>query len=203
MAVAAVSWRRRAAAASQWLHVYLSMASFAILAFFAITGLTLNHAEAFTARRSITTQGRGTLAAEWVRVTASGSVARFEITEHLRRQHGFRGAVGEFRTDDSQCAVSFRGPGYSADVFVNRGDGSYEYSETRMGAVAVLNDLHKGRDSGSAWSFVIDLSAVLMTLVSVTGLGLLLFLKRRRARGLAAALLGAVASWVVYLAWVP
>ena len=38
-----------------------------------------------------------------------------------------------------------------------------------MGFFAVLNDLHKGRDTGSAWARVIDLSAVLMTLVSLTG----------------------------------
>jgi hypothetical protein len=28
---------------SRWLHIYLSMASFGILFFFAVTGLTLNH----------------------------------------------------------------------------------------------------------------------------------------------------------------
>ena len=46
----------------------------------------------------------------------------------------------------------------------------YELSETRFGLVAVINDLHKGCDSGSGWSVVIDLSAVLMVLVSLTGL---------------------------------
>ena len=51
-----------------------------------------------------------------------------------------------------------------------------------MGFVALLNDLHKGRDSGRAWSFVIDLSAVLMALVSLSGLVLVYPPHRSRAR---------------------
>jgi hypothetical protein len=38
-----------------------------------------------------------------------------------------------------------------------------------MGFFAVLNDLHKGRDTGKAWGWMNDLSAVLMTLVSRPG----------------------------------
>ena len=41
--------KRRMASLSRWLHIYLSMASFAILLFFAVTGLTLNHGESFGA----------------------------------------------------------------------------------------------------------------------------------------------------------
>jgi uncharacterized protein len=41
-------WKRQIMILSRWLHIYLSMASFGILFFFAITGLTLNHVEWFT-----------------------------------------------------------------------------------------------------------------------------------------------------------
>ena len=60
--------------------------------------------------------------------------------------------------------------------------GHYRLTESSHGLVAVLNDLHKGRDTGTAWSVVIDVSAVLMTFISLTGLVLLLYLKRRRFR---------------------
>ncbi len=36
---------------SRWLHIYLSMVSFGIVFFFAITGLTLNHAEWFAGQQ--------------------------------------------------------------------------------------------------------------------------------------------------------
>lgn len=69
----------------------------------------------------------------------------------------------------NQCEVSFKGPGYSADAFIDRATGKYELTENRMGLVAILNDLHKGRDSGKPWAVVIDISAILLTLVSLTG----------------------------------
>jgi len=47
-------------------------------------------------------------------------------------------------------------PGYTADVFLDRATGTYDSTETRMGFVALMNDLHKGRDSGRVWSWVID-----------------------------------------------
>ncbi len=196
-------WRRHAASLARWLHIYLSMVSFAILAFFAVTGLTLNHADAFASKRQNTSQLKGTLPVEWLKGKEPNPVAKLEIVEQLRSRHGVRGLLGEFRVEDTQCAVSFRGPGYSADAFINREDGTYELSETRPGLVAVINDLHKGRDTGTAWSWVIDASAVLMTLVSLSGMVLIVFIKRRRVTGLVAAVVGAATCWAIYALWVP
>lgn len=183
---------------SRWLHVYLSMASFAILFFFAVTGLTLNHTEWFAGAQT-TRQVRGSVKAEWL----AGPVSKLEVVEHLRTAHAVRGALSDFRADDAQCAVSFKGPGYTADAFIDRASGRYELTETRMGFAAVMNDLHKGRDTGRVWSWIIDLSAVLMAVVSLSGLVLLFFLPKRLPMGLALGLIGAGASVAAYLAWVP
>ena len=67
--------------------------------------------------------------------------------------------------------------------------------------VAVLNDLHKGRDTGKKWSAVIDFSAVLMTLVSLTGLTLIFFLNKRRFSGLVLVAVGALLCCLVYFFW--
>jgi uncharacterized protein len=40
-------WKKRAGKWARWSHIYLSMVSFAILFFFAATGLTLNHQDWF------------------------------------------------------------------------------------------------------------------------------------------------------------
>jgi hypothetical protein len=183
---------------SRWLHIYLSMASFAILFFFAVTGFTLNHADWFT-KQQRTVQMRGSMDPKFL----GKDVAKLDVVEYLRNTHRIRGAVKDFRVEDADCSVSFKGPGYGADVFIDRTTGRYELTETRMGLVAVLNDLHKGRDSGSAWAVVIDISAVLMTVVSLTGLLLILFLQKKRLSGLLVALAGAILSYLAYLAWVP
>jgi hypothetical protein len=69
--------------------------------------------------------------------------------------------------------------------------------------VALINDLHKGRDTGAAWSVVIDVSAVLMTVSSLTGLALLCTLRRRRVPGLLVAFAGTVAVLAVVVWLVP
>lgn len=175
------------------------MVSFAILFFFAVTGITLNHTEWFAGQQR-TAQIKGELDSNW---TKAKDVAKLEIVEHLRRVHNVKSALSDFRIDDSQCAVSFKGPGYTADIFVDRATGKYELTETRMGMVAVLNDLHKGRDTGKAWSWMIDISAAIMTLVSISGFILIFFLQKRLMSGMLAAAAGAVLCYLVYVIWVP
>jgi uncharacterized protein len=192
-------WKRQTAIAARWLHIYLSMVSFAILFFFAVTGITLNHAEWFSGEAR-TKQMHGQVNRQWVKAK---DVAKLEVSEYLRKTHSIKSALSDFRVDDSQVSVSYKGPGYTADAFVDRDTGKYELTETRQGIVAVLNDLHKGRDTGSAWAWIIDVSAFLMTLVSLTGLVLIFFLQKRRMSGLIAVGIGAVLCWLVYLIWVP
>ena len=195
-------WKRKCASLFRWLHIYLSMVSFGILFFFAVTGLTLNHADWFFGE-PVAVKAKGKLEPKWVAGTEAGTVAKLEVVEHFRRVHGVRGLVGEFRIDDAQCAVGFKGPGYLADATIERATGAYELSETRMGFVAIINDLHKGRDSGRGWSLVVDLSAVLMIVVSLTGMVLIYFVKRRFVSGVMVAALGVVVSYLAYVWLVP
>lgn len=194
--------RKNIASSSRWLHIYLSMVSFFILLFFAITGLTLNHTEWFADQQTTKTIN-GALNTSWVKGKDSAAIAKLEIVEFIRKQHGIGGAVSEFTTDEFQCAISFSGPGYSADVFVNKEDGKYEISETKTGLFGIINDLHKGRDSGQAWKLLIDISAILMTIVSLSGLVMLFFLKKKRVAGVLLILVGTLISLLVYMVWVP
>ena len=96
----------------------------------------------------------------------------------------------------------FKGPGYEADATIDRETGKYDLTVSRFSLVAVMNDLHKGRDTGRKWSAVIDFSAVLMTLVSLTGLTLIFFLNKRRFSGLLLVAFGALLCYLVYSLWV-
>jgi hypothetical protein len=174
------------------------MTSFAILLFFAATGFTLNHQDWFTKQQK-TVQSQGALDSRWVK----GNVDRLQVVEFLRRKEGLHGALDDFRIEDSQCSVSFKGPGYEADVVIDRAAGRYDITETHSGLVAILNDLHKGRDTGRIWSKMIDVSAVLMTAVSLTGLILIFYLHKRRLPGLLLLAAGCLLAYLVYAIWVP
>ncbi len=69
--------------------------------------------------------------------------------------------------------------------------------------MALMNDLHKGRDTGQVWSWVIDLAAILMLIVSVTGFYLLLKLRNRKTSGIVTCAAGTLLLIIVYLLWVP
>jgi hypothetical protein len=194
----------RLAALARWLHIYLSMFGLAAVLFFSVTGLTLNHPDWFAAGVENTTQAEGQMDRQWLNPgDLSGPVEKLEIVEFLRTTHNVRGAVADFRADGPECSVTFKGPGYAADAFIDRQTGRYQLSQTAHGLVAVINDLHKGRDTGPAWSVLIDVSAVLMTVISLTGLLLLLYLKLRRGPGLIVVLLGTLAVALVYWLGVP
>jgi uncharacterized protein len=198
---ARLAWRRRVSALARWLHIYLSMLSFALIFFFAVTGLTLNHADKF-GDQVHTHQEKGQLDVRWVKTTDTLKIAKLEIVEYLRSKHGIKAALSDFRIDDAQIGVSFKGPGFAADAFIDRATGSYDLTRTSAGFVGLINDLHKGRDTGKIWSVVIDIAAILMTLVSLTGMILLLYIKRRRLSGLVLAALGLLVAYIVYKIWV-
>ena len=59
-----------------------------------------------------------------------------------------------------------------------------------QGPLGVLNDLHRGRDAGSLWAKLIDLSGIILIVVSVTGIALLFYLKKMRLSGLLTMIVG-------------
>ncbi len=116
----------------------------------------------------------------------------------LREKNNIKAAFTDFRIDEGQLSVSFKGPGYAADVCIDRSTGAYDITKTMAGFVGIINDLHKGRDTGSVWSVVIDISAILMTVVSLTGFLLLLYIKRKRLSGLLVATAGLLLAYLIY-----
>jgi hypothetical protein len=192
----------------RWLHIYFSMFGLAAVLFFSVTGITLNHPGWVFGQVERRRDAEGQVDTRWIARTGGGAqnapeVAKLEVVEHLRKSHSIRGALADFRVDDSECTVSFKGPGYSADAFIDRESGHYTMTELDHGLIALVNDLHKGRDTGAVWSLVIDLSAGLMIIISLTGLVLLFYLKLKRVSGVVVAVAGTVVLAALYWFWVP
>lgn len=193
--------KRRLAKYSRWLHIYASMTSFVIVFFFAVTGWTLNHAERFSGHEQLRKMN-GTLDSRWTN-TGGADVARLDIVEALRKAHHVTGAVSDFRAEEDDVAITFKGPGYSADALVDRKTGKYELTESRLGLVAIANDLHKGRDTGAIWKTVIDVSAFLLVFISLTGLILIYYVHKHRLAGVILLVAGGVVAGLLYAVWVP
>jgi len=186
---------------TRWLHIYGSMFSLATVLFFAVTGLTLNHQDWF-AGQEVTTTRQGSMNAAWL-AAPGGDVDKLQVVEFLRASAGIHGALADFRVEDGTADVAFKGPGYSADVMIDRATGRFELTEVRMGLAAIVNDLHKGRDTGSPWKIAIDISAVLLVGISLSGLVLLYFAYKYRTAGVLLVAAGSSVVYLIYAAFVP
>jgi uncharacterized protein len=178
----------------RWLHVYTSMFSLLIVLFFSLTGLTLNHPDWAFGNVATHQQATGTLPVGW---QVNQKVDWLKVVEYLRSESKVRGSVGDMRSSGPESTVTFAAPGYSANAVIETATGKYTLETTAQGLVAVMNDFHRGRDAGSAWSWVIDLSAGFLTLVALTGLGLLLYLKKIRGSALLALLGGGTVIGII------
>jgi uncharacterized protein len=178
------TWARR-------LHVYISMGTLLLVLFFALTGITLNHPEIAFGSQVVRTDVAGEMPEGWRTAAGTDWLA---VAETLRHDHGVRGRVTDRYEDALGGQLSFRAPGYASDLFFDARRGTFELVTESEGWVAVLNDLHRGRNAGAVWSWVVDLSAAFLVLVAMTGLVLLMYLRKIRPAGLIAALLGSVAA---------
>lgn len=179
------------------LHIYISLVGFFMFAFFAITGILLNH-DSFGWDRMSTATSRSAIAKDIALAGKQNTVvgalqAALQTTLPATR----------FSAHPEEIEVAFTGPGHRIQALVNRTSGSVEVTAETRGWAGVLADLHKGAETGAVWKFLLDLISVLLVLSSITGLIILLSLPNRRWLGLLTAALGTVVALVGYVVWVP
>ena len=179
------------------LHIYVSMAGFTLVLLFALTGLTLNHQDFGWSEPKLTTS---TLS---LPPAALSDANPDELGERLRETLNLHSQVSDYREDDSQIQVTFAVPGRRTLVTIDRAGGKAEIEQEARGLLGRLDDLHKGFDSGPVWFWIIDISAILLTVSSLTGMVTLLSLRARRRSGFIVASLGITMVIVIYFVAVP
>ncbi|WP_459614688.1 PepSY-associated TM helix domain-containing protein [Bordetella sp. 2513F-2] len=160
----------------QWHWISAALCLVGMLGF-AITGLTLNNASHIDADPSVHT--RQARLPEALRAAAAqaaaGKPAQIpgDLARWLADELGIdaQGRSPEWSPDE--LYVSLPRPGGDAWVALDLQSGDVEYEITDRGWVAYLNDLHKGRHTGTAWSWFLDIFAVACLVFSLTGLVLL------------------------------
>ncbi|MBV8248905.1 MAG: PepSY-associated TM helix domain-containing protein, partial [Comamonas sp.] len=81
---------------------------------------------------------------------------------------------------DDEAYVAMPRPGGDAWLRLGLKDGAVEYEKTDRGWISYLNDLHKGRNTGGAWSLFIDVFAIGCLVFCITGLLILKMHAQRR-----------------------
>ena len=128
------------------------------------------------------------------------------IVERLRKDFGARGEVSSpprYEKESESFSVTFKAPGYLATATIRASDGQTRVEHHSGGRSGVLLDLHRGKESGLPWSFVIDGVSILFVIVSITGLILWTSLRSRAQYGIVVLMLGLAVGLAVYFVWVP
>ncbi|WP_430388400.1 PepSY-associated TM helix domain-containing protein [Dyella sp. 20L07] len=144
---------------------------------FAVTGFTLNHAGQIEAKTQ-TVHRNAQLPAPLLQVVA-GEDERKGVALPAPVADWIGGTLdvdvasrsGDWSSDE--IYLSMPRPGGDAWLSIDRVSGKVEYERSTRGAIAYLNDLHKGRHAGSAWGWFIDVFALACVIFSITGLLLL------------------------------
>jgi hypothetical protein len=160
----------------EWHWISSAVALLGLL-FFAITGITLNHAESLESGRQDYSSERRDLPAALVETLRQDIATNGEgeagpsapLSAWISSAFGVDtiGRIADWRADE--ITFSLPRPGGDAWLKLDLAGRVAEYHETRAGWVAYLNDLHKGRHTGTAWAWFIDLSAAACVIFAVTG----------------------------------
>lgn len=157
-------------------HIYLTMFSSIVLFFISLTGFMLNHKTWF---------GLGGPGGAQRPVATQGGAERLPTERSgLQPDRGLQ--PGAQRPDKSQ---------------VEAAPGGRPVQET--GALAKLTNLHKGKPTRLAVVWLIDTTAGVLLLGSITGIILLLSHPRRRRLGAIVMAVGAIGALMIYLFVVP
>ena len=155
---------------------------------FAITGITLNHASKIEGQPAVEHREL-TLPAQLLKQLNTAADANTEldaqpipdaITAWLSDSLNIRMGRQQAEWSDDEVYLSMPGPGRDAWISIQRTDGAIEFERTKRGWISYFNDLHKGRNTGPAWRWFIDIFSIACIVFTVTGLLLLQLHARQR-----------------------
>jgi len=154
---------------------------------FSFTGVTLNHADQIPAEPQIT-ERTATIPSEILASIAPDDGEEDGIKKPLPAplRHWLDKELGiyvggrAFEWSPEEIYVDLPRPGGDGWMSIDRESGEIVHEVTRRGWISYLNDLHKGRHTGTAWSWYMDIFAIACVIFTLTGLCLLYIHAKRR-----------------------
>ncbi|WP_353235728.1 PepSY-associated TM helix domain-containing protein [Diaphorobacter ruginosibacter] len=159
---------------------------------FAVTGFTLNHAGQIESKPRVESRD-GQLPAELLGQlqsaqarsaqqdkSAAAVALPMDVRDFIQRELKVDVGARAVEWSDDEAYVPMPRPGGDAWLRVDLKEGAIEYETTDRGWISYLNDLHKGRNTGGAWSLFIDIFAIGCLVFCITGLLILKMHSERR-----------------------
>ncbi|MCS6954491.1 MAG: PepSY-associated TM helix domain-containing protein [Bryobacteraceae bacterium] len=183
-----------------WVSSALCLAGMLLFAF---TGITLNHAGQIPSKPRVEVVDTVLPAAVLQQLRSGKPEELRRAAAWFRQRLGFAWDRAQIERHDGEWMASLPRPGGDAWLTVDLGTGLVHMEKSDRGWIAYLNDLHKGRHTGRAWSLFLDIFSVSCFIFCLTGLGLLFLHAPRRPAtwpAVAAGLLipALLAAWFIH-----
>ena len=179
------------------LHGYLSAAAFLLLMFFATSGLLLNHPSWFGADSQDAEPIIVALDFDALQSAQSSETPERAFEELVRNATRVQGQLKDASISDSDAMLRFAGVKGGTDVFIDFELAEAEVETSKANLTSIIHDLHRGKDAGKVWKFMIDITAILILAMSV--IGLILFFSLRFRLGNAIRIMGATMALFIAL----
>lgn len=150
---------------------------------FSLTGFTLNHPTWISAKPDVRVATAQLPAELLQQLRNPGDAADDQagdtrelprdVARWLASNLSVRAQPGKTEWSADEIYVSLPRPGGDAWLTIDLAQGRVTHEVTDRGLISYLNDLHKGRNTGAAWSLFIDVFACAALIFAVTGLFLL------------------------------
>ena len=163
---------------ARYVHGWLSAFAFIALIFFAATGLLLNNPDWFKSSNDEQIV-KLTLPAAFVSAIQKQENPTPAILDFVRDKQPLIGRYKSSEVMDGEVMIRLESPAGSTDLWVLMDEGQVEITQKPATTVSLLNDLHRGKNVGATWHWLIDISAIIIILLSLAGYILFLTIKTR------------------------
>jgi len=184
-------------------HGYLSAFAFLALIFFSASGIVLNHPDWLSEDTGTPQTIAAKLPADAVAAARQAKAAGPALAALAAAHMPIVGAYSSADIDSRQAFLRFEGVKGSSDVTIDLRNADATARVHRADVLTVMDDLHRGKNVGKVWQWVIDLSGAVFLLLSLVGYVLFFTLRFRLRVALVLTALSLGTLALIFVLFVP
>lgn len=186
---------------SRLIHVYVSMALLSLLLFFSVTGITLNHPEWFRDSKADVVERALMIDLSMIKNPPLTPLQIVNVSTAIEQKLSVSLNNTILESSQDELFFSIKRAGKNTAITLDLVSGELFFEETDYGWWALMNDLHKGRNTSVFWGWIIDITSLLCILFALSGF-ILAMPQRRFNRTLTVSLTVTVAMISTAIWWI-
>jgi hypothetical protein len=154
---------------SRLIHVYVSMTLLSLLLFFSVTGITLNHPEWFRDSKADVVERALMIDLSMIKNPPLTPLQIVNVSTAIEQKLSVSLNNTILESSQDELFFSIKRAGKNTAITLDLVSGELFFEETDYGWWALMNDLHKGRNTSVFWGWIIDITSLLCILFALSG----------------------------------